>query len=219
MIVKLASIELTPQKPVYDGGSWHVEGMGDEGIVATAIYYVSSENITTAHLRFRTTCEEPYDYEQGDREGVAEVYGIGDDDAAVQELGSCTTGSGRALAWPNSLQHKVESFELADKSKPGRREILVYFLVDPAARRTSTADVPPQQSEWLHMELRMMPRFRRLPEAILERIVHLVGQAGGHYLGFATAAKRREALMHERKFFVRECNEKQFVRPWSLCEH
>lgn len=27
IIVKLANIELTPEKPTYDGGSWHVEGM------------------------------------------------------------------------------------------------------------------------------------------------------------------------------------------------
>jgi hypothetical protein len=26
VIVKLANIELTPEKPEYDGGSWHVEG-------------------------------------------------------------------------------------------------------------------------------------------------------------------------------------------------
>lgn len=26
VIVKLANIELTPDKPEYDGGSWHVEG-------------------------------------------------------------------------------------------------------------------------------------------------------------------------------------------------
>lgn len=26
VIVKLANIQLTPEKPTYDGGSWHVEG-------------------------------------------------------------------------------------------------------------------------------------------------------------------------------------------------
>ena len=26
VIVKLANIELTPEKPNYDGGSWHIEG-------------------------------------------------------------------------------------------------------------------------------------------------------------------------------------------------
>ena len=39
MIVKLANIVLAPEKPHYTGGSWHVEGMLGEAIVASAIYY------------------------------------------------------------------------------------------------------------------------------------------------------------------------------------
>ena len=39
VIVKLANIVLTPEKPRYEGGSWHVEGMMNERIVASGIYY------------------------------------------------------------------------------------------------------------------------------------------------------------------------------------
>ncbi|KAG9024292.1 hypothetical protein FS837_005422, partial [Tulasnella sp. UAMH 9824] len=39
VIVKLANIHLTPEKPEYPGGSWHVEGMANERIVASSIYY------------------------------------------------------------------------------------------------------------------------------------------------------------------------------------
>ncbi len=46
VIVKLATIHLTPDKPEYSGGSWHVEGMLNERIVSTGIYYWDSENIT-----------------------------------------------------------------------------------------------------------------------------------------------------------------------------
>lgn len=45
VITKLASIHLTPEKPRYDGGAWHVEGMVDDGIVATGIHYFDQENI------------------------------------------------------------------------------------------------------------------------------------------------------------------------------
>lgn len=41
VIVKLANIELTPLNPQYPGGSWHVEGMKNENIVASGIYYYS----------------------------------------------------------------------------------------------------------------------------------------------------------------------------------
>ena len=36
VIVKLANIHLTPEKPNYDGGSWHIEGL-DQATRATDI--------------------------------------------------------------------------------------------------------------------------------------------------------------------------------------
>ncbi|KAG9404208.1 hypothetical protein AC1031_005746 [Aphanomyces cochlioides] len=53
VIVKIASIELTPDNPKYTGGSWHVEGMTNESIAATGILYYDCENITTSKLAFR----------------------------------------------------------------------------------------------------------------------------------------------------------------------
>lgn len=53
VIVKLANIELTPEKPTYDGGSWHVEGQLNEHICATALYYYDSKNIADNFLAFR----------------------------------------------------------------------------------------------------------------------------------------------------------------------
>lgn len=50
VIVKLANIELTPEKPEYEGGSWHVERALNERIVATSLYYYSNENITNSTL-------------------------------------------------------------------------------------------------------------------------------------------------------------------------
>lgn len=46
VIVKLASIHLSPDDPTYDGGSWHVEGQLNEHICATALFYYDNENIT-----------------------------------------------------------------------------------------------------------------------------------------------------------------------------
>jgi hypothetical protein len=41
VIVKLANIILTPEKPEYGGRTWHVEGMQNEHIVSTFIYVIS----------------------------------------------------------------------------------------------------------------------------------------------------------------------------------
>ena len=59
------------------------------------------------------------------------MLGLGDGKKLVQIRGSVRTIPGRALAWPNTLMHKVEPFELADKGCLGRRTILCFFLVDP----------------------------------------------------------------------------------------
>jgi Protein of unknown function (DUF4246)/Domain of unknown function DUF4246, N-terminal len=189
VIVKLATIHLTPDKPAYPGGSWHVEGMMNERIVSTGIYYWDSENITDSRLSFRAAVGEP-EYEQDDRKGVREVYGVGDEDAMNQVLGSAGTRAGRALAFPNILQHHVAPFRLADPSRPGHRKILAFFLVDPSVTIVSTSDVPPQQpwSPTSTMTLEQAKEFRR-------------------------------QLMQERKFFVNEHNEKIYERDFSLCEH
>ncbi|MEV0647094.1 DUF4246 domain-containing protein [Phytomonospora sp. NPDC050363] len=189
VIVKVASIHLTPDRPEYRGGSWHVEGMVNERIVSTGIYYWDCENITESTLSFRTALDDP-DYEQSDDNGLREVYGLENEDALNQEFGAVTTSVGRCLAFPNVLQHRVGSFRLADPTRPGHRKILAFFLVDPSEKIVSTADIPPQQP-W----------------------------SGTSTMTLEQAKGFREQLMQERKFFVDEHNEQLYEREFSLCEH
>lgn len=58
IIVKMVSVELTPEKPEYPAGTWHVEGLLNERICATALYYLDSENITESSLSFRMHTSE-----------------------------------------------------------------------------------------------------------------------------------------------------------------
>ncbi|KAI6275014.1 hypothetical protein MCOR31_011090 [Pyricularia oryzae] len=53
VIVKIASIKLTPDKPGFAGGAWHVESQMNERIVGTALSYLDSENITESCLELR----------------------------------------------------------------------------------------------------------------------------------------------------------------------
>ncbi len=76
---------------------------------------------------------------------MREVYGLENEDALNQTLGSASTPAGRCLAFPNVLQHRVSPFRLADPARPGHRKILAFFLVDPSETIVSTSDVPPQQ--------------------------------------------------------------------------
>ncbi|CAI5992628.1 unnamed protein product [Closterium sp. NIES-65] len=153
VVVKVASIQLTPDSPKYPGGTWHVEGMRNEHIVATGIYYFDSHNITELRLQFRITVAEP-DYDQNDNKGVARIYGLVDDGPLTQPLGSVRTDiPNLCLAFPNHFHHRVAPFELQDKTRAGHRKILVFFLVDPRVAIVTTARVPPQQLSWQRREL------------------------------------------------------------------
>jgi hypothetical protein len=213
VIVKLANIILTPENPSYPGGVWHVEGMENEHIVASGIYYYKSENISKSTLAFRESVEEP-DYEQNDSYGVSSMYGLGNDQPLVQERGQIETIEDRCICFPNTMQHHVDPFELVDKEKPGIRKILVYFLVDPSIRITSTLHVPPQQQSWYLEPLNRVFKSK-LPIEVTELIIQFMSFP----FGLEQAKTIREDLMKERKFFVEVNTEEFFERPFSLCEH
>ncbi|KAF2874623.1 hypothetical protein BDV95DRAFT_566610 [Massariosphaeria phaeospora] len=157
VIVKMASIELSPEKPDFPAGEWHIDGQMNEHICATALYYVDSENITPSALSFRMHTRSEIDRKA--RIAVAQdtykwteritgtTLGI-DNSPSLQNYGSIETREGRLLAFPNVFQHQVSSFELADPTQPGHRRFIALWLVDPNFRTLSTADVPPQQHDW-----------------------------------------------------------------------
>lgn len=112
VIVKMASIELTPDKPDFPIGGWHVEGQMNEHICATALYYLDSENITDTHLSFRMQTsaylndEDEYNVGQGNYHWMESVYGtrLGQGNSpCLQNYGSVTTRQGRLVAFPNVL--------------------------------------------------------------------------------------------------------------------
>ncbi|KAL2884088.1 hypothetical protein SGCOL_000025 [Colletotrichum sp. CLE4] len=158
VIVKLANIHLTPENPTYEGGSWHTEGLLNEHIVSTALFYYDCENITDCTLNFRTCANREelddsdsrtsLDYEQYDWWSIKQAFAIEPRGHTLQNVGSVHTRGGRALFFPNLLQHQVSPFKLADPSKPGHRKIVALFLVDPAIPVISTSNVPPQQKHW-----------------------------------------------------------------------
>jgi hypothetical protein len=123
-------------------GSWHVEGMPHENIIASGIYYISaSNNIENNYLEFRTLNDEESYYGESGREGE-EVN-------LVENIGSVETPTGKIIVWENSLQHKVGPLTVpaaAAAQGAGVRKILCFFLVSPKKRIVSTKIVPEQQS-------------------------------------------------------------------------
>lgn len=106
---------------------------------------------------------------------------------------------GRIITFPNTLQHRVSPFTLADPAKPGHRKILALFLVDPHRRIISSANVPPQRDDWLRdgMEDEIASRLMSLDEA----------------------KDLRLELMAERSLRSVKMNRKFEIGDFNLCEH
>ncbi|KAI1024202.1 hypothetical protein LB504_005574 [Fusarium proliferatum] len=219
VIVKMANIHLTPEKPRYDGGSWHVEGQLNEHICATALFYYDSDNITESRLSFRTHADrdnlrDRLSYSQGDHHGIEAIFAIKTKGDKMQDLGSVMTPEGRALFFPNIYQHRVEPFELADKTRPGYRKIVALFLVDPVIPIISTGNVPPQQKYWWKDELRESEPLNCLPSEIMDMITEKVDFP----YGIDEARQIREDLILERKV-VNSDSLRQRAQNWNFCEH
>ncbi|KAH9940076.1 uncharacterized protein BXZ73DRAFT_99078 [Epithele typhae] len=221
VIVKLANIHLTPENPRYPGGSWHVEGMANERIVATGLYYYAMENIKESRLAFRHCMSDGdngsgYGYEENDHRGWSVVFGFGNNDGLNQLLGHVVAAEDKCVAFPNVYQHHVEPFELADKARAGHRKILALFLVDPNVHILSTSDVPPQQRDWAMNEAEKAPGLQSLPRELFDMVV---GFAEDGLMSREEAEGHREKLMKERSVFVKNHNEETFEQTFNMCEH
>ncbi|OQR80883.1 hypothetical protein ACHHYP_17091 [Achlya hypogyna] len=194
VIVKIATIRLTPAAPTYAGGAWHVEGMENESIVATGILYYDVDNITESRLGFRQVldAEDAFSFWNHDETGLESVYGVRNGESLnVQDTGFVAAVPGRIVVFPNFLQHRVDGFELRDPTRAGERKIVAFFLVNPSHAVISTAHVPPQQAEWATAAL---TAALGLPTLVAQTI----GAFGGA-MSHAEARENMEALMGERK--------------------
>ncbi|KAL8800638.1 MAG: hypothetical protein Q9182_005051 [Xanthomendoza sp. 2 TL-2023] len=175
VIVKLANIHLTTDKPAYPGDS-----------------YLS--------IRQQTGEGTDLPYEQGIWKAVEQIYGVKNDCPAIQDLGEVLTRQSRLLCSPNIMQHRVSSFQLADPFKTSHRKILALFLIDPHLRIISTENVPPQQESWWRQKVRDTGVFERLPLELAENIV----EHGEVLVSLEKAREQRCELMEERKEFIKK---------------
>lgn len=258
IIVKMASVELTPEKPFFPAGGWHVEGQMNEHIVATALYYLDSENTTPSHLDFRM--QTSYDQDESPMldqfcfSWMERVYATnlgtgGYYPCCLQRYGSVETKQGRLLAFPNVFQHRVSSFELMDKTKPGHRRFIALWLVDPLTRIINTGNVPPQQQNWwIESALKGLgpENAENVPQAVAQLILdsvsshpgleaavkdgaplpaelmEMVRQNAGDAavpMSLEEAKEHRLKLMQERTSFQDEARESWNEVQYSFCEH
>ncbi|KAJ0277694.1 hypothetical protein COL940_007674 [Colletotrichum noveboracense] len=210
VVVQLSTVELTPENPAQPPTDWRLNGMGNEHIVATSLVYFDSINTTETSGAISLRVEADLDadahvYTRGDLAPLAGIYGLADprqlhsdneEPNALQELGTIVAPDGRLVAYPNTLQHRVEAYELLDRSRPGRRRCLTMHLVDPHYRICSTRNVPPQQHDWWVEEgpAEIDWAGHHVPQEIINRIMTEVGEWP---VGMEEATRVRDEVISE----------------------
>ncbi|KAJ8324074.1 hypothetical protein O5D80_007283 [Batrachochytrium dendrobatidis] len=207
VIVKLTNIQLTPSKPKYDEGNWHIEGPINESIVATGLYYYDVENITTPKLDFREAVD--FEYQIASEMYWKDVYGIiNRESRRNQYIGSLEVSNGRCVVYPNRYQHKEQSFELADPTQPGHCKILTFFVVNPSRRIVSTAHVAPQQPQWYNSSLDKTPIP---PELWNDATQYIQGVQSP-----AKAKRYQDELTSDRTRIIKAYNKDIYERVYNL---
>jgi hypothetical protein len=178
------------------------------------------ENVSESLLDFRmeaTLDSEDLTYEQDDHGPLREIFGTErmQQEPAVQNLGSVQCKAGRLLAFPNTLQHRVQPFKLVDPTRAGHRRFLVLWLVDPYYRVVSTANVPPQQHDWVAPEtIDRVLAGRDLATELQDMIKE---HTDDYPMSLATAKKLRLELMQERTTLMPSVE--RWFEQYNLCEH
>ena len=216
VITKAANYILKPGQEY--NGSWHKEGLPQENVIASGIYYYSIDESLKpdANLVFRDRKEDV----------LAERGEAGQDSPFYRNLGYVPTTQGRGLVFENyDLQHKVRNMKNSSSST-GTRKILCFFLVDPNNRIISSSEIPEQRWDKIKVGVaislilvnRKMGEGKR-EEGLLpvELLVEILKRSKW---GFRKeeAEDHRKKLMHERKYFV-DINNRVWERRYSFCEH
>lgn len=136
VITKIVRISLNSDELL---GAWHVEGMSHENIVATATYTLEQESIET-ELYFKRMYglkEVQTIIENMPQDPPEELKSIL---RTLVPLGKVKISEGTLVLFPNSHIHKINM----TSKKSGYRTIIVFWLINPNIKITSTKDIKQQ---------------------------------------------------------------------------
>lgn len=164
------------------------------------------------------TLDDRHRHQQDGHDPLEEIFGVcplANQDPAIQNLGTLRCKPGRVLAFPNTLQHRVEPFRLIDATRAGHRRFLVLWLVDPNYRIVSTANVPPQQHDWWAEET--VEKVLAEQDLAVELQDMIRGYSSDYPMSRETAKAIRPELMQERTGLMRYVRNE--YQRYNLCDH
>ncbi|KAF9042176.1 hypothetical protein BJ165DRAFT_1595481 [Panaeolus papilionaceus] len=191
VVVRAAHVSVNPRDEGIGDEEWHIEGILNEHIIATAIYTYTLTNLTvppTIGFKHQFSVESiamiDHAAEDHEHDWLEPIFGLSlDDDAATQVLGSIKAREGRLIVFPNVLQSQFQfrDLKLEDPTKSGSFSYVAIHLVDPTIPILSTAHVPCQNREWWFDEVL---RFQGRDSRLLRLPKEVLGIIGGHVEGF-----------------------------------
>ena len=147
-------------------------------------------------------------YGQDEHAWMWNVFGVKNNEAAIQDTGSVVTREGRLVTFPNIIQHRVEGFRLQDATKPGHRKIVALFLVNPHVKILSSAKIPCQRKDWWdeHQKSQQKPGDGEMASVDFPLMMD-------------EAKEMRLKLMAERSLFDEGQKATLDEHTFNLCEH
>lgn len=141
VITKIVTITLDDEDSI--DGAWHVEGMSHENIIATASCTIEQDDDFKASLYFKRTytlleARELYDSSPQNPPDVIENFA----NEFLIPLGKINIKQGSIIVFPNSHIHKIQM--MSQNKKKVTRTIVVFWLINPNIRITSTNDINQQ---------------------------------------------------------------------------
>ncbi|KAJ6256768.1 hypothetical protein Dda_8635 [Drechslerella dactyloides] len=213
VIVKMVNVTLTPESPEYNDSNWYIDGMLNERIVATGIYYYAQENVTPVQLAFRGTFSPK---EDGISEWSEERRYTTGDWRLIQDLGIALAKVGKlyistlfseADKRHSSLTlHSHPPFKLQDKNKPGYSKMLIFYLCEPSVdhKMETTCSVWNQSPEARHEAnevLRKETIFGELPIELFWNIMLSIDDIDPAISLRDAQRDRRDLMLERRKLF------------------
>jgi len=214
VIIKTQEIELTPESPIFDEGSLHLEGTRYEHIIATGIYYLQNDNIEPATLSFYTKLfgggyNKPYQHFQEGELSYSHIFEkCKQEGGEFYKIGEIKTEEGTCVVFPNFLFHKVGEVKLKDITKIGKRRIVVFWLVSPNLKILTCEKVKqPKICQESGCEIKEI--FKIYQELLM---IERKYKYCDNYIG---AYKYKEKKIEEKIEIEDEHEEEEY----SLCEH
>ncbi|KAK6335894.1 hypothetical protein TWF730_003268 [Orbilia blumenaviensis] len=185
VVVAMVNIMLTPEEPEYLEGGWGINGMLNERIIATGVYFYAQENITETHLALRRR-----NFNTARSSNTTEIEWV-------------RTKENRAIVYPNFYEHRIPSFSLLDRTKPGYSKMLIFHYCDPWELHDlpTTSQILPQQATAFETTLRRSTKLGSLPEEVFLQIIDYLPY---NTLTFEQAADLRKDMNERKEIWMRE---------------